>query len=132
MKKIIPLFLFALLFTACVSTGANRVKVGHILVTCPPDAPKNVVIKKWRRLKSAEMALKQKVTSFGQMAQEMSDCPTKDDGGLIGWINLDDPETAEKFPTQFLQVAGSLEVGQMSEVIRTKFGFHLIKSYGKE
>lgn len=43
------------------------------------------------------------------------------DGGELGWVN------PGQYPPEFEQVINALQLGELSQVIRTPFGYHLIK-----
>lgn len=61
------------------------------------------------------------VDSFIRQAKDKSDCPTKANGGDVNWF----PKAG--FMVQpFANAAFALQVNQMSEVVRTPFGLHLI------
>ncbi len=58
--------------------------------------------------------------TFAEAASEYSDCPSGQDGGALGVFGRGAMVPA------FEQAAFSLEVGEMSGVVETQFGFHLI------
>ncbi len=65
---------------------------------------------------------KAKDADFAALAKEFSTCPSKDRGGDLG-----------KFPRQgamvepFAAAAFELKVGELSNIVETQFGFHIIK-----
>lgn len=59
--------------------------------------------------------------SFEEAAMEKSNCPSKAQGGNLGSF------TRGRMVPEFEQVAFSLEVGVVSEPVKTQFGYHLIK-----
>ncbi|NBO92368.1 MAG: hypothetical protein EBV06_08680 [Planctomycetia bacterium] len=61
------------------------------------------------------------IDSFIKQAKEKSDCPTKANGGDVGFF-----QKAGFMVQPFANAAFALQVNQMSEVIRTPFGLHLI------
>lgn len=62
---------------------------------------------------------------FDDMANEFSDDKdTKDNGGAIGWI------FQGQMPVEFDQIAWQLRIGEMSPVVETKLGYHLILRRG--
>ncbi|MHC4512666.1 MAG: peptidylprolyl isomerase [Planctomycetota bacterium] len=58
---------------------------------------------------------------FADLAKANSDGPSKDKGGDLGEFNR------EKMEAPFTEAAFKLKVGEISEVVETKFGFHIIK-----
>ena len=64
---------------------------------------------------------------FETVAAEMSDdALTRDSGGLIGLVTLEDLQG------EIADVADTLEPGQVSDPIRTRYGFEVVKLDGKE
>jgi peptidyl-prolyl cis-trans isomerase SurA len=59
--------------------------------------------------------------NFSEMAIRHSDSQTGLEGGQLGWLKGD------QLPTMFYNVVGDLEVGEVSEPIRTVSGFHIVK-----
>jgi peptidyl-prolyl cis-trans isomerase D len=104
----------------------NRVHVEHILLltTNKTDAEVEEARKK------AEDILKQaqqKGAKFEDLAKKYSEDPgTKEKGGDLGWI-----VQGQTVP-EFEKTAFSLEKGQLSGVIKTQYGFHIIKVLDKE
>src|SRR5689334_6951293 len=58
---------------------------------------------------------------FGKLAQEFSTDGSKDKGGDLGWFGHGD------MVPEFEQAAFALKPGEISNVIQSKFGFHIIK-----
>lgn len=58
---------------------------------------------------------------FAEMAKEHSEGPSAEKGGMIGTFKRGDLDPS------FESAAFALEVGQVSKVVKTKFGYHLIK-----
>jgi len=58
---------------------------------------------------------------FGKLAQEFSSDGSKDKGGDLGWFGHGD------MVPEFEQAAFALKPGEISNVVQSKFGFHIIK-----
>lgn len=74
-------------------------------------------------------AIKAKVNTknFSQLASKESEDPTgKTNGGDLGWFS------AGRMVPEFEQVAFKMKIGEISEPIKTQFGYHLIYVEGKK
>jgi peptidyl-prolyl cis-trans isomerase D len=104
----------------------NRVHVDHILLMTVGKTPAEVEEVR----KKAEDVLKQankKGTNFEELAKKYSEDPgTKDKGGDLGWI------TQGQTVPEFERVAFSLPKGSVSDLVKTQYGFHIIKVLDKE
>jgi peptidyl-prolyl cis-trans isomerase D len=103
----------------------DRVHVEHILLKTvgKTDAESAEIQKK------AEDVLQQakKGANFEDLAKKYSeDTGTKDKGGDLGWIV--DKQTVPEFQ----QAAFSLPKGAISDLVKTSYGFHIIKVLDKE
>lgn len=83
----------------------------HILV--PTEAEAQAVLK---RLKAGE--------DFVKVAKEVSKDPSAE-GGDLGWF------TKDRMVPEFADAAFKLEPGQLSEPVKSQFGWHIIKLEGK-
>ncbi len=103
----------------------NRVHVEHILFMTvgKPDAEVDEIKKKAEDvLKQVKMGAK-----FEDLAKKNSEDPgTKDKGGDLGWI-----VQGQTVP-EFEKVAFSLHPGTVSDLVKTQYGFHIIKVLAKE
>ncbi|HVO58392.1 MAG TPA: peptidyl-prolyl cis-trans isomerase [Dongiaceae bacterium] len=103
----------------------NRVHPEHILLMTrgKTDAEVDEIKKK------AEDVLKQakKGAKFEELAKKYSEDPgTKDKGGDLGWI-----VQGQTVP-EFEKAAFSLQPGAISDLVKTEYGFHVIKVLEKE
>jgi peptidyl-prolyl cis-trans isomerase D len=103
----------------------SRVHAQHILFMTvgKTDAEVDEVKKK------AEDVLKQakKGAKFDELAKKYSEDPgTKEKGGDLGWI-----VQGQTVP-EFEKAAFSLQPGTLSDLVKTQYGFHIIKALEKE
>lgn len=98
----------------------EQVKASHILIKVPEDASEE---KKASALSSIQ-SLKQRIEngeSFANLAMEYSDCPSKAKGGDLGFF------TRKQMVKPFSDAAFTLQPEQVSDVVTTRFGYHLIR-----
>lgn len=98
-----------------------EVHARHILVTVAPRAtPDQVEAARVRAVALAEEARKPGV-DFAELAKEKSEGPSKADGGDLGFFRRG------VMSAEFEKAAFSLKLGGVSDPVRTKFGWHVIK-----
>jgi len=86
----------------------NQVHCSHILVKTEQEA-KNIL----ERLSKGE--------KFTNIAREVSLCPSGKRGGDLGTFGRG------KMVKEFENAAFALQKGQLSPIVKTKFGYHIIK-----
>ena len=86
----------------------NKVHCAHILVKTEREA--NAVLE---QLKKGE--------KFANVAKEVSLCPSGKRGGDLGTFGRG------KMVKEFEKAAFALRKGQVSPIVKTKFGYHVIK-----
>lgn len=99
----------------------TEVSASHILIKCHPLAPtveQQQAVETLEKLKADIQAGK---TTFEQAAAEHSACPSKKQGGKLGSF----PFT--KMVPPFAVAAFATPTGELTDVVRTRFGFHLIR-----
>jgi peptidyl-prolyl cis-trans isomerase D len=98
----------------------KTVEARHILLKVSQDAdPETVKKTKDRALDILKLAKEGK--DFAKLAQKYSEGPTRDTGGYLGEFKK------EAMVKPFADMAFSLKAGEISEPVRTRFGWHIIK-----
>lgn len=98
--------------------------LSHILVRVPENAsPEQIETRRQR----AESALKQVRggTDFREVAVSFSDAPDSLQGGSLGWRPQD------RLPELFATALAKMKPGDVSEVLRSPAGFHIVKLAGQ-
>lgn len=106
----------------------EEVKVRHILISAPQNAPAaQVAAAKAKAQKVLDQLKKDNGKNFAQLAKKYSDDPgSASQGGELGWIKKGATVPA------FQQAAFSQKPGQISGLVRTQFGFHIIQTEAKQ
>lgn len=98
----------------------KTVEARHILLKVDQGADSETVEKtKKRALEILDMAKKGK--DFAELAKQYSEGPTGDQGGYLGTFKK------EAMVKPFADKAFSIQAGEISEPVRTQFGWHIIK-----
>ncbi|MBN1552700.1 SurA N-terminal domain-containing protein [bacterium] len=101
----------------------EQVSASHILFKVPSDAPEE----KWdEALNKAKSALKRLEAgeSFESLAKELSDDPSGANGGDLGYFSKG------RMVKPFEEAAWNLEIDEVSEPVKSQFGYHIIKKTG--
>lgn len=120
MKKIASLFICLIIALFGIAKGGTlysqpytSVRAAHILVKDEAQAKELKT-----RIENGE--------KFEALAQKYSLCPSGENGGDLGYF------TKHQMVKPFEDAAFQTEVGQISEPVKTQFGWHLIKVYDKK
>jgi len=100
--------------------GEAEYRLAHILVLVPEQASAEQIEAKRRR---AEEALKniRDGADFGQVAAGFSDASDALSGGNLGW------RSGARLPTVFAEPVRAMKAGDVSPVLRSAAGFHIVK-----
>lgn len=124
MKKIVQIFMtLAIFFMGLGSFAAggflnpnldiHEVRASHVLVKTRKEA-----LKVKKEIESGEI-------TFEDAARMYSLCPSSQNGGDLGFFNR------KQMAQQFADTAFDLKVGEISDPVGTKFGWHIIKTTDK-
>jgi len=97
------------------------IKASHILLQVNKDDTDAIRAQKKAEAQRILGEIK-KGADFAEMAKKYSDCPSKQQGGDLGYF-----ERGRMDPT-FEKAAFGLKTGQMSGIVETPFGYHIIKA----
>lgn len=99
----------------------ESVTASHILIRVPEDADADTDAEKQEEAR--EIYEKAKAgNDFAELAQQHSECPSSAEGGRLGRFSKDD------MVSPFSEKAFSLEPGEIGEPVRTRFGWHIIRT----
>ncbi|MEW6666870.1 MAG: peptidylprolyl isomerase [Thermodesulfobacteriota bacterium] len=98
----------------------EQVRASHILVKLEPKAEPDVKAKARWEIEEVRKKLS-KGGDFAALAREFSQCPSKTQGGDLGFFQKG------QMAKPFEDAAFSLKPGQTSGIVETEFGYHLIR-----
>jgi peptidyl-prolyl cis-trans isomerase C len=106
-------------------TQPEQVRASHILLTVDAKAPD--ADKKKAKAKAEELLKKIKAgADFAKLAQENSGCPSSKQGGDLGYFGKG------QMVKPFEETAFTLKPGEVSGIVETQFGYHIIKLVEKK
>jgi len=101
----------------------ERVRVRHVLFAVTPGVDLDALRKRAEDCLVDLRARKHgEADRFVEAAARLSNCPSGQDGGALGWLTASDcaPEFAS-------EVFGHPEVGVLPRLVRSRFGFHVVE-----
>ena len=112
--------------TTTVAARPDKVKASHVLVAYKGASRANPSITRSKeeakaRAETLRKQIVEEGKDFATVARKNSDGPSKTKGGDLGSF------TFQTMAKPFSEAAFALEVGAVSEVVETDFGFHVIK-----
>ncbi|MFQ6102739.1 MAG: peptidylprolyl isomerase [Candidatus Glassbacteria bacterium] len=103
----------------------EQVGAKHILIQVDKDEPPDSIESKKNRIDDL-LARINNGEDFSTLATEYSDCPSSVKGGDLGYFSRG------KMVKPFEEAAFALKVGEVSGVVRTNYGYHIIKVYDRK
>ena len=100
--------------------AAEELALAHILVRLPEGASPEQIAERRARAEQALLAVRGGA-DFGQIAASFSDAPDALKGGDMGSRPLD------RWPVLFAEASRTLKVGDVSGVLRSPAGFHILR-----
>lgn len=98
--------------------------VAHILVLVPEGGNADEIRARRDVVESAVGQLKEGA-DFAQVAAAVSDAPDALEGGSLGW------RSPSRLPELFLEAVSEMRIGEVSDVLRSANGFHIVKLVDK-
>ncbi|MBN1592284.1 MAG: peptidyl-prolyl cis-trans isomerase [Candidatus Coatesbacteria bacterium] len=103
----------------------EQVQARHILVKVDSDAGEKADAEAKKKIEGL-LARVKAGEDFANLAKEYSDCPSSSKGGDLGYFGRG------QMAKPFEEAAFALEVGEMSGVVKTQFGYHIIMVEGRK
>ena len=100
--------------------GSEEFNLAHILLRVPEQAKPEQLARLQARAEEIIAQLR-RGADFGQLAASHSDAPDGLSGGLMGWRSV------ERLPTLFAEAVAKLKPGEISDVLRSPAGYHILK-----
>jgi peptidyl-prolyl cis-trans isomerase SurA len=102
------------------ASSDSEFRLSHVLVLVPPQASE-VQIEQRRRRAVQALAELRRGTNFAQVAATYSDAPDALQGGNLGW------RPSGRLPTLFLEALERMQPNDVSDILRSPNGFHIVK-----
>ncbi len=100
----------------------ESVEVRHILIAVKPEDDEAAKTQKREKAEKIRVQLvEKKGENFEAIAAEVSDCPSKSKGGMLGVFGRGQTVPA------FEEAAFNQKVGEIGPVVETSFGYHVIE-----
>lgn len=106
-------------------TQPEQVRASHILVKVEQGAGEEVKAAARKKIEEAQNRVK-KGEDFGTLAKELSDCPSGKNGGDLNYFRRG------QMVKPFEDAAFALKQGEVSGIVETRFGYHIIKVTDKK
>ena len=104
-----------------------EIRTSHILIEVSPTANKKQRDAAHARARKILSQVKSSKKPFGNLVKLYTDdIPTKNTGGDLGW------QTKTNMLPIYYETAVKLKKGGISDLIKTKYGYHIVKLTGKK
>jgi peptidyl-prolyl cis-trans isomerase C len=103
----------------------EQIKASHILIKVEPGADEMKKSEAKQKIKNIQQKLN-KGEDFATLAKEFSEGPSKNNGGDLGYFKRG------QMVKSFEDVAFALKTEEVSDIVETQFGYHIIKVIDKK
>ena len=101
------------------------VAIGHIIIRVPEQADPFRLSQLRKRAEEALGRL-QNGQDFGQIAASFSEAPDAMSGGML------EPRPADRLPTLYAEAITNLKPGELTGILRSPAGFHIVKLFDRK
>lgn len=99
-----------------------NIKASHILISCPENASPEDTLKAYEKIKYIRTQAIKNNVNFTNLAKKYSDDPSaKQNNGSLGYF------TVFQMVYPFESAAYNTKKGEISNILRTRFGYHILK-----
>jgi len=98
----------------------ERREASHLFISINPDYPENTREAALSRMQEISAKLHKKPYKFAELALKHSECPTALQGGVLGIV------PRGKLYPELDAVLFSIKAGEVSEIVESEIGFHLV------
>jgi peptidyl-prolyl cis-trans isomerase SurA len=106
------------------ASNDQEFRLAHILVQVPEQATSAQIEARRKRAAQALTALRGGA-EFAQISAQYSDAPDALQGGNLGW------RPSGRLPAIFLEALNTMKAGDVSDIMRSANGFHIVKLLDK-
>ena len=100
----------------------NEISASHIMVQLSPNPSPKDTLAAFQKIEDIRLKINSGIASFEELAEEVSEDPSaKFNKGNLGYFN------AFKMVYPFECAAYNTPIGKISKIIRSKYGYHLVK-----
>ena len=101
-------------------TQPETVRARHILISLEEGATEEDRAEARKKIEAIQDEL-ENGADFAELAKEKSEGPSSENGGDLGYFS------ADKMVPSFYNAAFALQPGEVSDIVETRFGYHIIK-----
>jgi peptidyl-prolyl cis-trans isomerase C len=95
-------------------------EASHIFISINPDYPENIRETAFSRMQEISEKLQKKPYKFAELALKHSECPTALQGGVLGLV------PRGKLYPELDAALFSIKAGEVSQIVESEIGFHLV------